>query len=156
MNRNEYSYKGFRVVITDTRQVVVSDPLRKAGSDAPMPEFAGLMDAMEWISSRTGEIETIDATCGRSKTAANPGWTVTYTARRKRSVYERQTVTVKLTLDQYRTYFGEDYAPDEEPEHLDLEMLAVEHGVPLALGWDCYLDDAEDLDPGDFEILVRR
>jgi hypothetical protein len=149
MTTTEYNYKGFQVVITDARRVVVSS-LRSdlVQGVVDIPDFSALDQALRWIDSRLAEVSEVGAvgtaTSGRS-------WTVSYTAKRKRLTYEQQTVTVTVTDEQYRKFmFGGDPA---EANQADIEQLAVEHGKPHPLGWSCYSDDVESLDEADFEIV---
>lgn len=81
-------------------------------------------------------------------------WTVSYTARRKTTIYKRQTVTVEVTEEQLRKYFGTDPGIEQgrEPAEMEIEQLAVEHGDPAVDGWETYLDEDEDLDEDHFEI----
>jgi hypothetical protein len=78
-------------------------------------------------------------------------WTVSYTAKRKRTIYERQTVTVTVTEKQYYEMFGLP-APADPLTDDGIEMLAFEHGKSDESAWTCYADDSEGLDEDDFEI----
>lgn len=84
-------------------------------------------------------------------------WTVSYTARRKRSIYERRTVTVQVTEEQYRQEFG-DALKTEFIDPVEIEQLAIQREydglVPESdCGpWETYLKDAEDLNESDFEV----
>lgn len=81
-------------------------------------------------------------------------WTVSYTARRKTTIYKRQTVTVEVTEQQLLDYYACDSIDElggDLPE-MQIEQIAVEHGDPAVDGWKTYLDEDEDLDEDHFEI----
>lgn len=79
-------------------------------------------------------------------------WTVNYTAKRKRVVYERQDVTVTFNELEYKETFGPIHRVGLDP--MAIEQLAVEKGEKLLDdgAWEPYSADTETLDETDFEV----
>lgn len=145
---NEYPYRGYRVVLTHERRVTIGGiPL----------QFTNLESAMNWINAKVAreeaDVAMFKADQAKADDPAERTWLVEYTARRKRIVYERQTVIVTVTGEQYAKTFGA--LPGLHVEDGDIEQLAVEHGEPLLEHWVAYKDESEDLDEDNFEVVEK-
>ena len=79
-------------------------------------------------------------------------WTVSYTACRKLTRYQRQDMTVTFTEAEYEETFGK--IPAAGLDGMEIEQLAVEKGELMldADTWETYGDMVEMLDESDFDI----
>lgn len=79
-------------------------------------------------------------------------WSVSFTAKRKRVIYERQDVTVTFNELEHAELF--DSSDSEGPDQMEIEQLAVEKGETLLDdgAWETYSADTETLDETGFEV----